>query len=424
MTYVEAIQWIESVSGQGRQRGLSRMEELMHRLGDPQKQLRFVHVAGTNGKGSACAMLASILRRAGYRTGLYTSPHLQRYNERINIDGKDCSDREFAAAAGIVQQAALGMQEPPTEFETITAMAFVCFVAQHCDIVVLEVGLGGRIDATNVILQPEAAVIMNIGLEHTEYLGDTLEQIAWEKAGIIKPACQVAAYDVSLGVTAVYETVCRERQAKLHLARFWDIRVQESTVGRQVFSYGLYEDLQLPLTGSHQLKNAAVVLEAVQLLKARGWEIGEAAVREGLLAVQWPARMEVLSHEPLILLDGAHNPQCAAVLAESLQKLFLRKHIVFVTGVLRDKDYGAIMREVLPLASSFICLTPDSSRALPAESLRDWLSQRGARAFVCGSIEEGLAAACRQAGTEGLVVCFGSLYLAGAVREAVQRMAF
>lgn len=423
MTYDEAIQFIESVSWLGSKRGLSRVEELLHRLGDPQKQLHFVHVAGTNGKGSACAMLASILHEAGYRTGLYTSPHLLRYNERMNVNGQDCSDADFAAAAETVQQAAAGMAETPTEFETITAMAFVYFAAQHCDVVVLEVGLGGRLDATNVIPTPDAAVIMNIGLEHTEYLGDTLEQIAGEKAGIIKPGCAVAAYDVCPSVTAVYEKKCAAEQAVLHLADFSKIRVAESTVGRQVFSYSPYEALELPLTGAHQTKNAATVLEAIRILQEKGWHINEAAVHRGLAAVQWPARLEVLSQKPLMLLDGAHNPQCAATLKESLQTLFAGRRIVFVVGVLADKDYAAIMGEMLPLASAFVCLTPDSDRALPAAALADWFRGQGVEAVAYDSIPAALDAAEALAGTDGLVVCFGSLYLAGAVREAALRRA-
>ena len=420
MTYEEAIQFVESVSWLGGRRGLHRVEELMRKLGDPQKHLKFVHVAGTNGKGSACAMTASILEQAGYRTGLYVSPHLVRYNERISVNGKDCSDEAFANLAARVCAETEDMAEKPSEFETLTAMALLYFFEQHCDIVVLEVGLGGRIDATNIIPAPEAALIMNIGLEHTEYLGNTVEQIAKEKAGVIKPGCDVAAYDVCESVTDVYKHICKERDAHLHMADFSALKAEESGLFGQKFSYKSFRHLELRLVGEHQLKNAAVVLETVECLRKRGWKISDEAVHVGMKFAKWPARLEILSETPLFLLDGAHNPQCAETLAESLRTLFAGKRIVFLTGVLKDKAYDEIMGAVMPYAAQFVCLTPDSQRALPAKDLAAWFHAQGKKAVAAADVEEGIALAKEAAGPDGIVVCFGSLYLAGAVRAALK----
>lgn len=396
--------------------GLERTRELLARLGSPQERLRFVHVAGTNGKGSASAMLASVLERAGYRVGLYTSPHLTSYRERMRVDGADIPEEDLCALVEQVKPHADAMADKPTEFEVITAMALLYFAQRQCDIVVLEVGLGGRLDATNAIGAPEAAVIMNIGLEHTEILGDTLELIAGEKAGIVKPGCTVVTYPGTAGVEEVYRTICAQRGARWRRAEPEELTpLGEDLDGQRFLWRG--RELSIGLLGRHQLSNAAVVLETVEVLREKGWKISEDAVREGLAAARWPARLELLGRGPLFVLDGAHNPQCAQALADGIAELFPGRKIVFLAGVLADKDYGQIMDLMAPLARQFICLTPDSPRALPAAALRDHLLARGLEAQAYEDVGEGILAALTAAGAEGIVVAFGSLYLAGAVRE-------
>lgn len=417
MKLSEAVSFIQAASWQGSRLGLERIAELMARLGDPERDLKFVHVAGTNGKGSVAAMLAAILTAAGYRTGLYTSPHLCRYHERMQIDGVPISDGDLCAAAETVKIQADRMDDPPTEFERITAMALVYFAQKACDIVVLEVGLGGRLDATNVIPPPEAAVITNLGLEHTDVLGDTLAQIAWEKAGIVKPGCAVVSYDSAPEALEVIGAVCAERGAPLTRVRRSDLRLLSQGLEGQRFSWRDLEDLYLPLLGEHQLHNAAVALETVRVLGRGKWNIPEKAVRDGLAAARWPARLEVLSRDPLFLLDGGHNPQCAKALADSLKQLLPGQKFLFLIGVLADKDYPAIVGQMLPLAQEFICLTPDSGRALPAGELAAYLEGEGARAAACADVPSGIAAALCAADGARAVVAFGSLYLAGAVRE-------
>ncbi len=417
MTAAEAISYIESQGWSTTRLGLERTQELLQRLGDPQKKLKFVHVAGSNGKGSTCAMLDAILRRAGCRVGLYISPYIQDFCERMQVDGENIPGETLAAITERVRREADAMEDHPSQFELVTAIAMEFFLQRRCDIVVLEVGMGGALDSTNVIDPPEAAVLTNIGLEHTEYLGDTLEKIAATKAGIIKPGCSCVCYDGAPEVTAVIRSVCARNNVPLTRAGRFPAKTVRQDLDGQVFSWrgGEY---QLALLGPHQVRNAAVVLETVEALRERGWNIPEEAVRAGLREVKWPARLEILSRKPLFILDGGHNPQCAEALMNSVGQLLQGRRIVCLCGVLADKNYPRMMELMMPCAQEFVCLTPVSDRALPAQALADYLTEQGARARACTGIPDGIHAALTAAGEDGAVIAFGSLYLAGAVRTA------
>lgn len=398
--------------------GLDRITELMELLGNPQNSLKYIHIAGSNGKGSTAAMLSSILTHAGYCTGLFTSPHLLRYNERIKINNVDIPDEDLCAAAEKVAAAVGKMKEVPSEFERFTAIAFLYFQERGCDIVVLEVGLGGRLDCTNVIPAPEVAVITNIGLEHTDLLGDTLEKIAWEKAGIIKAGSHVVLYGQSMPAESVIRKKCEDVGCDLTITNAAQRLERMDTTG-QTFSYRSRKHLRLNLLGGHQIHNAAVVLDVVDTLVKLGYRISEQSVVNGLSQVVWPARMEVLGREPMFLLDGAHNPQCMSALVESLQTIWPGEKFAFLTGVLADKDYREMTASLLPKAAAFFCVAPDSERALSGESLAEQLCEQGANASVCGNIHEGVQAALRFAEREQVsVIACGSLYMAGAIREA------
>lgn len=362
-------------------------------------------------------MLDAILRRAGYRVGLYISPYIQDFCERMQVDGENISGQDLAAITERVRREADGMEDHPSQFELVTAIAMEYFLQRRCDIVVLEVGMGGALDSTNVIDAPEAAVITNIGLEHTEYLGDTLEEIAATKAGIIKPGCSCVCYDGATEVTAVIRSVCAQNHVPLTCAGRFPVKTVRQDLNGQVFSWrgGEY---QLSLLGPHQVRNAAVVLETVEALRERGWRIPEEAVRAGLREVKWPARLEILSREPLFILDGGHNPQCAEALMNSVGELLRGRRIVSLCGVLADKNYPRMMELMMPCAQEFVCLTPVSDRALPAQALADYLKEHGAKARACADIPDGIRAALTAAGEDGVVIAFGSLYLAGAVRTA------
>ena len=417
MTAQEAVAYLESCGWSAVRLGLGRTKELLEKLGDPQKHLRFIHVAGSNGKGSTCAMFDAVLRAAGYRTGLYTSPYLQDFRERIQVNGEMIPGEALAALTERVRTLADAMEDHPSQFELVTALAMQYFYEQRCDVVVLEVGMGGALDSTNAIDAPELAVITNIGLEHTEYLGNTLEEIAATKAGIIKTGCACVCYDGAPEVTAVLREVCAQRAVPLTLAARGALQSTGFDLDGQDFSWK-GTPFHLRLLGAHQLCNAALVLTGLEALAARGWRIPASAVAEGLREVRWPARLEVLGREPLFILDGGHNPQCAEALAQSLDRLLPGRRVLFLTGVLADKDYAGIFDRVLPCARGFVCVTPDSPRSLDAAALQAYLEARGARAVACGSIEEGVEKALELAGEEDApVVAFGSLYLAGRVRS-------
>lgn len=415
MDYKEALEYIDGMSWFGSKPGLSRVGELLRRLGEPQERLKFVHVAGTNGKGSASAMLASVLKAAGYKTGLFTSPYLARFNERMQINDLEIGNDELADIVSRVQPAADAMDEHPTEFEIMTAAALLWYAESGCDIVVLEVGLGGRFDATNIIGAPEAAVIMNIGLDHTRILGDTVEKIAFEKAGIIKPGCEAVLYEQSEGVTEVVRARCTHCGAPLHIADFSAIESEFDSLEGQVFSYK-GASYALPLLGAHQLKNAAVVLETVEVLRSRGWKLDESDVEHGLYAVSWPARFEIVADEPYVVVDGGHNPQCAQTVAENLLHYFPDKRRILLLGVLADKDYMGLTEILDEAADEYVCVTPDCERALPAAELAKHVARFGKPVQVAESIRDGVSAAIDVAGGDGMVCAVGSLYIDGEVR--------
>ena len=416
MTEQEAIAYIENQGWSTTRLGLGRTQELLAALGDPQKKLKFIHVAGSNGKGSACAMFDAILRAAGYKTGLYISPYIQTFHERMQINGENIPGEKLAALTERVRAIAEGMEDHPSEFELVTAIAMQYFYEARCDVVVLEVGMGGALDSTNAIDAPEVAVITNIGLEHTEYLGDTIEEIAETKAGIIKPGCACVCYDGAREATETVRAVCEKQSVPFTGVDFSRLKPLAASLDGQRFAWDGRE-YNLALLGPHQLHNAALVLTGLEALRARGWSIPEAAVTAGLETVKWPARLEVLNRAPLFLLDGGHNPQCAAALANALDALLPGETFVFLAGVLADKDYPAILSRLLPYAREFVCVTPDSPRALEASELAAYLKSLGAEAAACDAVPAGVAEAVERAGAGG-VVAFGSLYLAGAVRTA------
>ena len=415
MNVQEALAYISGVEFFGSKPGLERIGELLEKLGNPQQGLQFVHIAGTNGKGSCAAMTASVLKAAGYKTGLYTSPYLYRFNERMQINGKQIDDEVLAELVTRVKPAAEAMADHPTEFELMTAVALLWYAQEKCDVVVLEVGLGGRFDATNIIAAPACAVIMNIGLDHTTVLGDTVEQIAFEKAGIIKNGCPVVLFQQSESVTNVVRERCEQEGSALVIPDFSQIHSEFDSLYGQSFTYK-GEAYALPLLGSHQLKNAATVLEVVNVLREKGWKLEQTDVEHGLYAVSWPGRFELLSDEPLFVVDGGHNPQCAQTVAENLLRYFPDKRRILLLGILKDKDYGGLTDILDPVADEYICITPASVRALPAAELADHLKRYNKSVAVCDSIQDGVNLALDRSDEDSVVCAVGSLYSVGEIR--------
>ena len=401
------------------------MQHLLARLGNPQKELKCVHVAGTNGKGSTCALLASILQRAGYRTGLYTSPHLTDFSERIRIDGEEIPHDEVVRLAQRVlteAEACRAAGFPLTEFELITAMAFLWFREQGCEICVLETGLGGRCDATNVIESPLLTVLTSISLDHTKILGDTIEQIAFEKSGILKQGVPCVCYpDLPRAAEGVIRMTAQVQSARLVVAPLKDLTFVDASLRGTRLLTERSMPLTLPLLGEHQMKNAAVVLACVKELRALGWEIPDSAVQEGFANVSFPARMEVLSETPPVLLDGAHNPEGTAALAKAVKKYVTKKRVIGVCGMMEDKNVREAVRKLDGVMEKVYTVAPDSPRAMSAQALAAEWERRRIDAEPVASVREALEKALEEGAQRGVLVC-GSLYLAGEARPLLKKL--
>ncbi len=423
MNMTEALEFIETASWKGVMLGLERMELLMDLLGNPQKDLKYIHVAGTNGKGSTSAMLSSILTTAGYKTGLYTSPHLISYTERFKINGEDMPDEDFCEAAEAVKKVTDTLRDQfiPSVFERITAMAFYWFAKEKCDIVILEVGMGGRLDATNIIEKPELSIICNLDLEHTVELGDTIEKIAFEKAGIIKPGSPVVLYSQTPEAEGVIKEICAERGCALTITAPDQSEILSRGKDGQAFDYRDRKNIFLNLIGSYQFNNALTVADAVDVLK-ENWNLPEEAVYEGFANVKWPGRFQLIYKEPLFLVDGAHNPNGARELARCLAEYFPGEKFTFLFGVMADKDYEDMILAIAPYAKGFIAVTPKSERSLASSALKEELETlTGLYAIDAHSVEEGMERAL-QLHTEGENICvFGSLYQVGDVLQFLGR---
>ena len=423
MNYNESLEYIHSINWTFCKPGLERISALCEALGHPERELKFVHVAGTNGKGSFCSMLESVLRCAGYKTGLYTSPYIKEFGERMRVGGENIPKDTLAEITSYVRPIADAMADKPTEFELITAIAFEYFKREGCDIVVLEAGMGGRLDSTNVIRNPLLSVITGIALDHTAFLGDTVEKIAVEKAGIIKDGAPVLLGGVDTRVKKTIEPIALERGSKFNTVDYLQLKNLKSDIYGSRFDFGEHGDIEISLAGLYQPRNAAAVLTAIDILRSGGLEIPEDAARRGLAAARWPARFEVISREPLIIFDGAHNPEgiCAAV--ESIKHYFGEKKVYLLSGVLGDKDYEYIAAKVAEVASRAFTMTPDNPRALSAEEYAGVLEKNGVAATPYSDIRAAFSAAKAAAMCDGApLVCLGSLYTYGEVSAAITQL--
>ena len=429
----DAVAYINAPSWQHSRLGLHRMRELLERLGRPQDAMKFIHVAGTNGKGSTCAYLASILQASGVRTGLFTSPFIEVFEERIRVNGDVISADDLRDATLQVREVAEAMAaesegEHPTEFELMFAVALVHFRAAACEAAVVEVGLGGRLDATNVIDAPAACVITRIGLDHTALLGDTLAEVAGEKAGIIKSGAPVITCEQEPEAAAVIARTCEEHGCELHVVRAVETNVGlidwSATPPVRPFIFD-DEEYRTTLLGAYQPENASVALRTCEVLREVGWPITPEACREGIAAAVWPARFEVLGAQPLFIVDGAHNPQGAEALVRSLAEVresnpAVTGKVILVMSVLADKDYEAMCATFAPVANTALTFTAPSPRALSADDLAKALQTANSALPVtpCTSAAEAIAFAFDQANSEDIIIACGSLYSVSAIKES------
>ncbi len=391
MTYQEAVRWLYALEPRGVRLELDRMRAALKLAGNPERGMKFVHVAGTNGKGSVCAMIERGLRAAGYRTGLYTSPHLHRFVERIRVNGRPMSETMLARRATKLR-AMLERKDAPalTFFEVATLLAFETFRAAGCDVVVLEVGLGGRLDATNVVT-PLLTVITHIAFDHMQYLGNTLPRIAREKAGIVKRGVPLVLGVREKGARAAIERVAKAKHA-------------------QIITPGVLPSLRVALRGAHQRENAAIAVTTLQQLRTRGLKIPPRAIESALGSVKWPARLELVRGAPSMLFDAAHNPDGCTALAEHLKEMHA-KRVVLLFAAMSDKDHEAMLAPLAPLVASIIYTRPDTPRAAAPTTLA-----RVRRGLVIPSPSTALRRARTLAGKDGLVVVAGSIYLLAEVR--------
>ena len=366
-------------------------------------------------------MLASCLQAAGYRVGLYTSPFINRFNERIQVNGEQISDEELVRLVETIRPAADAMADVPTEFEIITALGMLCFAEQHCDIVVLEVGLGGALDSTNVIDPPECAVITALGMDHVKELGPTIADIAAAKAGILKPGSPVVSYGGVPEADAVIARTAAEQNAPLHVVDFSKLTVEGGDLDEVTFDFDGLNGVRLPLIGSYQPRNAAVAITVLRVLREKGWNIPEEAIRQGLETVRWPGRFELLRHTPAFLLDGSHNAHGMRATVQSLNDRFPGQKFVFLLSIMADKDVDEMLELLLPLANRFVTVAAHTPRAMPAETLAEHIRVRGGTAEPAPSIEAGVARAVELGGT-GPVCALGTLYFSGEVREAFRKI--
>lgn len=422
MNYSEAIEYIHSVNWTFCKPGLERVSELCHALGDPQDKLKYIHVAGTNGKGSFCAMTDSILRKAGYKVGLFTSPYIVEFNERMRIDGENISNEELCELVEYIKPIADKMEDKPTEFELITAVAFLYFARHNCDVVVLECGLGGRLDATNIIETPILSVITGIALDHTSILGDTVEKIAAEKAGIIKKNVSVLWCGKDEGAGKVIFDRADEIGAPVLAVDRSTLEICKTSLDGTEFSFGNRKNMLLSLLGTYQPENATNVLTAIDMLNTLGFNINDEAIREGFKTVRWPARFEVINKDPLIIADGGHNPEGIDGAVKSVESYFGQEKVGIVTGVMADKDYKYMAGRIAAIAQKVFTLTPDNPRALDAEEYAKVFSDLGISAIACDSVKNAVENALNWAKENNKpIISLGSLYMYCEVAEAVKK---
>ena len=422
MTTQQAIDALHALPRMGGAPTLTRMQNLLAHLGNPEAELPCVHIAGTNGKGSLAAMVSSILTKAGYKTGLTVSPFVTDFRERFQINGEMIPPRTLTTLARKVLNAVEEIKteggECPVEFEAVTALALLWFAREKCDLVVLETGLGGRCDATNAVPRTLVAAITKIGLDHTEILGDTVAKIAAEKAGILKPGCTLVCYpDQPKDALEVITAAAAQAGVRLVVPDKEDLNLEQAKPLKNLIDYGGYQ-VRLRMPGRHQAYHAAMAVEvALALWRDFGYEISDEAILDGLAAASMPARMEVLRRHPLLLLDGGHNPDGVSALAAELKQAGYEENLVGVMGVMADKNYESMLTTLTPCFAKLYTVTPDSPRALSAEELQ-YAAKFHLDAEAAPSVKEGIRRAldyCEEQHLPGVVVC-GSLYLAAQAR--------
>lgn len=422
MNYKQTMEYLENLSTYGIVPGLTNMENLCGKLGNPQDKLKVIHIAGTNGKGSVLAYLSTILQCAGYKCGRYISPVIFEYREKIQINQRPISQNKLVAYVEKVKAACEELVEEgnphPTQFEFETALCFLYFLEEKCDVVVLETGMGGRLDATNIIKHPLVSVLASISMDHMKFLGKNVKEIAAEKAGICKEGCPIVTMPQEPEAMEVIREKAEEKESTLYIAE--PGRAEKIRYGMEVqkFHYGGYKDLAISLAGKHQIDNAVLAVEVIKVLDEL--HISEKHLRKGLLETKWPGRFSVIAKKPMFVVDGAHNEDAAKKLADSIRFYFTNRRIVYIMGVLKDKEYEKIIAETYAYADQIITITtPDNPRALPAMELAQAVKDYHPNVTAAGSLEEAVEIAYLLAGKDDVIISFGSLSYQGRLMDLV-----
>lgn len=428
MNYNEALQFIHESHKFGMRLGLDNIKKLLELLGNPQNNLKIIHVAGTNGKGSTCSFISSILKESGYKVGLYTSPFLETFTERIRVNGENISEEEVGKIVSLIKEKIEIMVSEgysyPTEFEIVTAMAFYYYNQEKVDFVALEVGLGGRYDATNVIDKPVVSAITSISLDHTGILGDTLAKITFEKGGIIKENCPTIVYPQQEEASEVIKNICAEKKSKYIECDFKNIEIKSSNINSQIYNCNIngkeLRDLEIKLIGDHQIKNSIVALNVIESLNdIKITNISEENIRKGLLGTKWPGRIEKISENPMFIIDGAHNEEGAKSLANSIDKYFENKNKILVIGMLEDKDIDSVLDLLIPKFNKVITTTPDNPRAIDANKLKEKIERYNIEVTCKPNIKEAVDYALEISNKDDVIISAGSLYMIGNVRTII-----
>lgn len=428
MNYNEALQFIHESHKFGMRLGLDNIKKLLELLGNPQNNLKIIHVAGTNGKGSTCSFISSILKESGYKVGLYTSPFLETFTERIRVNGENIREEEVGKIVSLIKEKIEIMVSEgysyPTEFEIVTAMAFYYYNQEKVDFVALEVGLGGRYDATNVIDKPVVSAITSISLDHTGILGDTLAKIAFEKGGIIKENCPTIVYPQQEEASEVIKNICAEKKSKYIECDFKNIEIKSSNINSQIYNCNIngkeLRDLEIKLIGDHQIKNSIVALNVIEYLNdIKITNISEENIRKGLLGTKWPGRIEKISENPMFIIDGAHNEEGAKSLANSIDKYFENKNKILVIGMLEDKDIDSVLDLLIPKFNKVITTTPDNPRAIDANKLKEKIERYNIEVTCKPNIKEAVDYALEISNKDDVIISAGSLYMIGNVRTII-----
>lgn len=417
MNYEEAMNFIHNTNKFGSVLGLDNIRELLERLGNPQDQLKVVHIAGTNGKGSTLAFLAGVFRESGYRAGRYVSPASFSYEERFRINEENISREDLCFYMEKIKNVAEEMVKDglshPTMFEIETALSFLYFLDKKVDVVLLETGMGGRLDATNVVKKPIATVIASIGMDHMQFLGDTLEKIASEKGGIIKEGCPVISYDNTKEVNEVIKNKAKQMHAKVTFVNSAGIRVLQESLNGESFSYRSsdgrwYEKIEIPLLGRHQINNAALALETLNVIK-NYYCISDFQTEDGMRKTIWRGRIEILEREPMVICDGAHNPDGAKSLLSFLQNNFTNQRLIYIMGVLSDKDYEQMVQILAPSADKIYTVAPDNPRALSSRELCNCISKYHQNVEERQRLAECLSEVRQKAEKDDVIIICGTL---------------